>query len=171
MFCSKCGTENAEGNAFCSSCGTPLPGGVTTGGGTTGGGTPKGEAFIQMAKSLPPGTLTIVAACFIFLGTLLPWATAGSFSNSGIQMAQGAALLLVAVLCIAVLLLQRSGAAGAWSQISTLFSVLAVVLVFQALYHITSSNFSIGAGYWLSMIGVIILAISNAIQYFGIGRS
>ncbi|UCG84370.1 MAG: zinc ribbon domain-containing protein [Dehalococcoidia bacterium] len=166
MFCSKCGTENAEGNEFCSSCGTKL-----SGGGATDQGTPKGEAFTQMAKSLPPGALTIAAACFIFLGTLLPWATASGFgysaSQSGIQMAQGAALLLVAVLCIAVLLLQRSGAAGAWSQVSILFVFLAVVLVFQGLYHINDSGASTGAGYWLSMIGVLILVVNTALQFFG----
>jgi hypothetical protein len=112
----------------------------------------------------------MVAAGFIFLGTLLPWASAslgyGSYSNSGIQMAQGAALLLVAVLCIAVMLLQRSGAAGAWSQVSMLFVFLAVVLVFQGLYHINDSGASIGAGYWLSMIGVLILVVNSALQFF-----
>lgn len=166
MFCSKCGTDNAEGNAFCSSCGNPMAGEEST-----GQAAQRGEAFAQMAKSLPPGILTIVAACFIFLGTLLPWATMSGYgSDSGIQMAQGAALLLVAVLCIAVLLLQRSGAAGAWSQVSVLLSFLAVVLVFQALYHITDANASLGAGYWLSMIGVLILAVGNALQFFGVSR-
>ena len=170
MFCSKCGTENAEGNAFCSSCGNPLEGGEAA-----GGGTPKGEAFTQMAKSLPPGALTIAAACLIFLGTLLPWASIGGYgysaSESGIQMAQGAALLLVAVLCIAVMLLQRSGAAGAWSQVSNLLVFLAVVLVFQALYHITDFDASLKAGYWLSMIGVLILVVNAALQFFGSSES
>jgi len=140
--------------------------------GTTGQAAQRGEAFAQMAKSLPPGIITIVGALFIFLGVILPWIS-GEYTypgHLGLMMPQGAALFLVAVLSIAVLLLQRSGAAGAWSQVSILLSFVAIVLVFQALANISNWHLSIGAGYWLSMIGVLILAVGNALQFFGVSR-
>ena len=159
MYCSKCGTENVEGNAFCASCGSPLSGGIDR-----GQEVQRVDTLTQLSKSLPPGALIIGSACLIILGTLLQWINYPG-GELGIMAPQGAVLCLVAVLAIAVVLLQNSGAAGAWSQVSVLLSVLAVLLVFQALYHITDWNGSIGAGYWLSMVGVIFLTISSIIPF------
>ncbi len=159
MYCSKCGTENVEGNAFCASCGAPLPGGIDR-----GQEVQKADMLAQLSKSLPPGALTMGAALLIILGAILPWESSGR-GSLGLMMAQGAVLCMVAVLSVAVLLLQRSGAAGAWPQVSALLAVFAVLLVFQALYHITDWNGSIGAGYWLSMVGVLILAISSLLPF------
>ena len=159
MFCSKCGTENVEGNAFCSSCGAPISGGIDS-----GQEVQKTDMLAQLSKSLPPRALTMGAAFFIILGTILEWESS-AYGSLGLMMSQGAVLCLVAVLAVAVVLLQRSGAAGAWSQVSVLLSVLAILLVFQALYHITDWNGSIGAGYWLSMVGVLILAISSFLPF------
>ena len=83
-------------------------------------------------------------------------------------MAQGAVLLLIGVLFLIVLMLSRSGAAGAWSNAMFLLCALALALIFQSIKYIADLPYvSIGAGVWLTMVGVLGVTAAVLLPLFG----
>ena len=153
MFCAKCGAEIPDDSVQCSSCGAKVSGEAPAAG-------PGALSMLSlMIKADPTLFLTMVGSLLIILGAFLPWGTELGPSLLGVGIAQGAALLIVGVLLLAVLVLSRSGAAGAWSVVMVLLSALALALVFQAIYMIGDSYYSRGAGVWLAMAGALIIAV------------
>lgn len=74
----------------------------------------------------------------------------------------GAALCLLSVLCLAALVLSRSGASGRWDYVMLLFSALAFALIFQFLYFLLDNDAgldNIGYGYWITLSGTGIMTL------------
>jgi hypothetical protein len=123
-----------------------------------------------LIKADPAGALTLVGSFFIILGAFLPWASAYGPSLLGVGMAQGAVLLLIGVLFLAVLVLARSGAAGAWNVVMLLLSLLALALIFQSICAIGGLYYhgaTEGAGVWLAMVGAFAITAAALLGLFG----
>ena len=122
--------------------------------------------MLSLIKADLAGFLTLVGSFFIILGAFLPWMTGSS--QLGVAMAQGAVLLLIGVLFLIVLALSRSGAAGAWSTAMFLLCALALALIFQSIKYIADLPYvSIGAGVWLTMVGVLGVTAAVLLPLFG----
>ena len=164
MLCPKCGAEIPDNSVHCSSCGgkisdeAPAPGGGAA------------SVFTALIKADPAGALTLVGSFFIILGAFLPWASAYGPSLLGVTMAQGAVLLLMGVLFLVVLVLSRSGATGAWSVVMLLLSLLALALIFQSLYYIGDNDATLGAGFWLAMVGALAITAAALLGQFGTAK-
>lgn len=164
MLCPKCGAEIPDDSVHCSSCGgkisdeAPAPGGGAA------------SVFTALIKADPAGALTLVGSFFIILGAFLPWASAYGPSLLGVTMAQGAVLLLMGVLFLVVLVLSRSGAAGAWGVVMLLLSALALALIFQSLYYIRNNDATLGAGFWLAMVGALAITAAALLGQFGTAK-
>lgn len=163
MYCSKCGAQIPDDSTFCSSCGAPVSGQVVK-----GQGPQTLDMLSKRIKADPAGTLIIVGSLLAIIGTFLAWVTghplAGHFTTLGIATSQGAVVCAVAVLFLGVLVLARSGAIGKWSAVMLLLSALALALVFQSIYTLKDNHYSIGAGVWVVMSGVLITAAGSAVE-------
>ena len=167
MLCPKCGAEIPDNSVHCSSCGgkisdeAPAPGGGAA------------SMLTLLIKADPAGARTLLGSFFIILGAFLPWATAYGISLLGVGMAQGAVLLLIGVLFLVVLVLSRSGAAGAWNVVMLLLSLLALVLIFQSIYTIGGlfyRGYTEGAGVWLTMVGALATTAAALLGLFGTAK-
>ncbi len=164
MLCPKCKAEIPDDSVHCSSCGgkisdeAPAPGGGAA------------SMLTLLIKADPAGALTLVGSFFIILGAFLPWASAYGPSLLGVSMAQGAVLLLMGVLFLVVLVLSRSGAAGAWGVVMLLLSLLALALIFQSLYYIRDNDATLGAGFWLAMVGAFAITAAALLEQFGTAK-
>jgi hypothetical protein len=112
----------------------------------------------------PAGTLIVAGSLLAIIGAFLRWFSVLGGGFLGVTMSQGAVVLMGGVLCLAVLVLARSGAAGKWSVVMLLLSAVLLALVFQAIYHIKHNHASIGAGLWVAMSGVLITAAGSAVE-------
>jgi len=163
MLCPKCGAEIPDDSVHCSSCGgkisdeAPAPGGGAA------------SMLTLLIKADPAGALTLLGSFFIILGAFLPWVAGTVYYPSalGVEAAQGAAVLVVGVLLLAVLVLSRSGAAGAWGVVMVLLTALELALIFQSLYYIRDNDATLGAGFWVAMVGALIIAVSPLVARFG----
>jgi len=165
MFCPKCGAEIPDGSVHCSSCGAKITGEAPG----AGAGSATMSMISAMIKADPAGALTILGCFLMILGAFLPWATGSSVL--GVAMAQGAVLLLIAVLFLALMVLARSGAAGAWGLVTILLSLLSLALIFQSMKYIGDIPYaSIGAGVWLTMVGVFVITAAAFLQQFGTAK-
>ena len=182
MFCPSCGAEIPDDSAHCSSCGTKISGEAP---GPAPGPTPgTGSVWVSMISALikadPSGALTLLGSFFIILGAFLPWVNVSfggywdggaTVSQLGVASAQGAVLLLIGVLFLVVVVLARSGAAGAWNVVMFLLSALALALIFQSIYTIGDAvGATIGAGVWLAMVGVLAVTAATLLERFGTAK-
>lgn len=161
MFCPKCGAEIPDDSVQCSSCGAKISGESASPGAAS--------MFTMLIKADPAGALTLVGSFFIILGAFLPWVSGTAYYSStlGVEVPEGAVVLLLGVLFLAVLVLTRSGAAGAWGVVTLLLSALALALIFQSLYSIKIHDASIGAGFWLAMVGALVITAAAVLGQSG----
>ena len=162
MFCAKCGAEIPDDSVQCSSCGAKVSGEAPAAG-------PGALSMLSlMIKADPTLFLTMVGSLLIILGAFLPWVAGTAYWQSalGVEAAQGAAVLVVGVLLLAVLVLSRSGAAGAWGVVMVLLTALELALIFQTLYFLKDNDAPIGAGFWVAMSGALIIAVSPLLARF-----
>jgi hypothetical protein len=122
----------------------------------------------QRIKADPAGTLIVVGSLLAIIGTFLRWfsVSLGQYGTSslGVSMSQGAVVLMGGVLCLAVLVLARSGAVGKWSVVMLLLSALMLALVFQSIYYIKDNDASIGAGVYVTMVGALGITAGSAVE-------
>ncbi len=170
MFCAKCGAEIPDDSVQCSSCGTKVSGEAPAAG-------PGALSMLSlMIKADPTLFTTMVGSLLIILGTFLPWISIqmgypfGTISSLGVEMAQGAAVLVVGVLLLSVLVLSRSGAAGAWGVVMVLLTALELSLIFQSLYFLKHNDAPIGAGFWVAMAGALIIAVPPLLARLGAAK-
>jgi hypothetical protein len=166
MFCAKCGAEIPDDSVECSSCGAKVSGEAPAAG-------PGALSMLSlMIKADPILFLTMVGSLLIILGAFLPWVAGTAYYEStlGVEAAQGAAVLVVGVLLLAVLVLSRSGAAGAWGVVMVLLCALELAMIFQSLYSLKHSELTIGAGFWVAMSGALIIAVSPLLARFGAAK-
>jgi uncharacterized PurR-regulated membrane protein YhhQ (DUF165 family) len=163
MYCSKCGAQIPDDSAFCGSCGTPVSGQVVK-----GHGPQTLDMLSQRIKTDPAGTLIVLGSLLAIIGAFLRWLSVGvggfTATTLGVNMSQGAVVLMGGVLCLAVLVLARSSAAGKWSVVMLLLSAVLLALVFQAMYHIKHNHASIGAGLWVAMVGALGITAGSAVE-------
>lgn len=166
MLCPKCGAEIPDDSVQCSSCGGKISGEAPAPGGGAA------SMLTLLIKADPAGALTLVGSFFIILGAFLPWVSGTVYYPSalGVEAAQGAAVLLVGVLFLAALVLSRSGAAGAWGVVMLLLSALALALIFQSLYYIRDNDATLGAGFWLAMVGALAITAAALLGQFGAAK-
>jgi hypothetical protein len=158
MVCSQCGAENPEGNSFCSSCGATISGNAPASGEAPEFVMPGKLAMMKMmAKADPVLALISVGWMFIVIGAFIPWTSAFGTGILGVNNINGSAVLVVGVLCMVALLLARSGTPGPWNIIIAMLGLLLVALVFQALYVLKDADAPIAGGYWVSMVGVLLI--------------
>ena len=159
MYCSKCGAQIPDDSTFCSSCGAPVSGQVVQAEG------PRTlDVLSKRIQADPAGTLIIAGSLLAILGTFLRWFSVPGGGFLGITMSQGAVVLMGGALCLAVLLLARSGAAGKWSVVMLLLSAVLLALVFQSIYYIKDNHASVGAGLWVAMSGALITAGGSLLE-------
>ena len=166
MFCAKCGAEIPDDSVQCSSCGAQVSGEAPAAG-------PGALSMLSLLiKADPIGFLTIVGSLLIILGAFLPWVSKTAYwqSSLGVEVPQGAVVLLVGVLLLAVLVLARSGAGGAWGVVMVLLTALELALIFQSLYFLKHNDAPIGAGFWVAMAGALIIAVSPLLARFGAAK-
>jgi hypothetical protein len=166
MFCAKCGAEIPDDSVECPSCGAKVSGEAPAAG-------PGALSMLTlMIKADPILFLTMVGSLLIILGAFLPWVAETAYYEStlGIELSQGAAVLVVGVLLLAVLMLSRSGAAGAWGVIMVLLTALELAFIFQTLYSIKHIDAPTGAGFWVAMAGALIIAVSPLLARFGAAK-
>lgn len=166
MFCAKCGAEIPDDSVQCSSCGAKVSGEAPAAG-------PGALSMLSLLiKADPIGFLTIVGSLLIILGAFLPWVSKTAYwqSSLGVEVPQGAVVLLVGVLLLAVLVLARSGAGGAWGVVMVLLTALELALIFQSLYFLKHNDAPIGAGFWVAMAGALIIAVSPLVARFGTAK-
>ena len=98
MFCSKCGSPNNDGAAFCGKCGAALPAAATSAGPTPAPPPTAGPATMRGAATAPARTVvgknpTVALVLSIFLGAF----GAGQFYNGdwkkGLAMAAATLVL------------------------------------------------------------------------------
>jgi hypothetical protein len=125
-----------------------------------------------LIKADPVGVLTIVGSPLIILGAFLPWVSKSLYwqSSLGVEVPEGAAVLVVGVLLLAALALARSGAGGAWGVVIFLLTALELALIFQSLYALNNIDAPIGAGFWLAMVGALIIAAGILLERFGTAK-
>ena len=160
MYCGKCGAEIPEGSAFCSSCGAPVSSKAVK-------STERQQLDMlsERIKADPAGALTVLGSLLVIIGAFLPW----TYDTLGVMMTAGAVVCTLAVLDLAVLILGRSGAAGAWNVVMLLLSALALALIFQSLYFLNDWDADIGAGLWVAMAGVIVVTLGSFLEQ-GVSR-
>lgn len=166
MFCAKCGAEIPDDSVQCSSCGAKVSGEAPAAG-------PGALSMLSlMIKADPTLFLTMVGSLLIILGAFLPWVSSWGGDILGLNMlgSTGPVILLVGVLLLAVLVLSRSGAAGAWGVVMVLLTALELALIFQSLYFLRDNDFSIGAGFWVAMAGALIIAVSPLLARLGAAK-
>lgn len=172
MYCGKCGEAVPEGGMYCPSCGAPV-----RGEGTAGEPSPGGAILSRLGKDYAVA-LTVAGALLIIVGTFLPWVREaggywdGGFSILGLNMlgTSGAIILILGVLCVAALVLARSGAVGPWSAVMVLLSLLALGLVFHSLYILMDewNEFPTpSAGFWVAMVGALVITAGSWLEYRG----
>jgi hypothetical protein len=123
-----------------------------------------------MIKADPTLFLIMVGSLLIILGAFLPWVAEFYGSALGVELPQGAAVIVVGVLLLAALVLSRSGAAGAWGVVMVLLCALELAMIFQSLYSLKNSELTIGAGFWVAMSGALIIAVSPLLARFGAAK-
>jgi len=164
MLCPKCGAEIPDDSVQCSSCSAKISGEAPAAG-------PGALSMLSLLiKADLTGFLTLVGSFFIILGTFLPWVSEYYGSALGVEAPQGAVVLLVGVLLLAVLVLSRSGAAGAWGVVMVLLTALELALIFQSLYFLKNNDLPIGAGFWVAMAGALIIAVPPLLARFGAAK-
>ncbi len=162
MLCPNCGAEIPDDSVNCSSCGAKVSGEAPAAG-------PGALSMLSLLiKADPVGVLTILGSPLIILGAFLPWVSKTAYwqSSLGVEVPQGAVILLVGVLLLAALVLSRSGAAGAWGVVLVLLTALELALIFQTLYTIKHIDLPIGVGFWVAMAGALIIAVSPLLARF-----
>ena len=160
MFCAKCGAEIPDDSVQCSSCGAKVSGGAPEAG-------PGALSMLSlMIKADPTLFLVMVGSLLIIIGAFLPWVAEFYGSALGVELPQGAAVIVVGVLLLAVLVLSRSGAAGAWGIVMVLLCALELAMIFQSLYSLKNSELTIGTGFWVAMAGALIIAVSPLLARF-----
>lgn len=94
MYCGKCGKENADGAAFCSGCGNPLPAG---GNALPTGGSPPAQAGSGSRVSLTGVVdmvqdawqnhrMAFIAVCAGIVAALIVWAAAASAASAKVYV-------------------------------------------------------------------------------------
>ena len=164
MYCSKCGTQIPDDSTFCSSCGAPVSGQVVK------GQEPRTlDVLSKRIQADPAGALIVAGSLLAIIGSFLRWFSVslgqyGTSSSLGVNMSQGAVVLMGGVLCLAVLVLARSGVAARWGVIMLLLSALILALIFQAMYYIKDNDASIGAGVYVAMVGALGITGGSALE-------
>ena len=162
MYCGKCGAKVPEGNRFCNACGTPV----------FGERSKDQNAASAWVKADSVMAFIILGAILVIIGIFLPWISVavngygystGISSTLGINMGNGAVVLMGGILSLAALILARSGATGRWGAVMLLLSGLMLVLVFQAMYQI---RHHIGAGLFVTLVGALAI-IFGSFKEFG----
>ncbi len=168
MFCAKCGAEIPDDSVQCSSCGAKVSGEAPA----PAAGPGALSMLSLMIKADPTLFTTMVGSLLIILGAFLPWVAGTAYYGSalGVEVAQGATVLVVGVLLLSVLVLSRSGAAGAWSVVMVLLTALELALIFQMLYFLKNNDLPIGAGFWVAMSGALIIAVPPLLARFGAAK-
>jgi len=127
---------------------------------------------LGLGNANPALVLTVAGALLIIVGTFLPWVSEGGESVLGLNMpgTNGAIILVLGVLCLAALVLARSRAVGPWSAAMVLLSLLALGLVFHALYIMLDEYNGFptpSVGYWIAMAGTLVIAAGSALEHWG----
>ena len=159
MYCSKCGAKIPEGSGFCTSCGTRVSGEYSN----------VLDAASQWVKTDLVAALVTLGAIMVMIGAFLSWMSVavygGASSTLGINMSNGAVVLMGAVLSLSSLVLARSGATGRWSAVMLLLSALMLALVFQAMYLIRNNHENIGAGLYVAMVGALAITAGSIREF------
>ncbi len=153
MYCSKCGAKIAEGNKFCSVCGTSVS-----------GERPKEQNMASEWVSVT--SFTILGVILIIIGAFLPWMGA-----VGINTYSGPVVLMGAVLSLSALILTRSGATGKWNLVMLLLNGLMLVLIFQAMYETRHYHMTIGAGLYIAMVGALAITAGSIKEFVTINNA
>lgn len=172
MYCGKCGEAVPEGGMYCSSCGAPVRGEGTAGEPSLGG------AILSRLGKDYALALIVAGTLLIIVGTFLPWVREPggyweeAYTLLGLNMigTSGAIILVLGVLCVAALVLSRSGAVGPWSAIMVLLSLLALGLAFHALYIMMDEWNDLPtpwAGFWVAMVGTFGITAGSWLEHRG----
>lgn len=153
MVCGKCGAENPDGSTLCSSCGQPVAGD------TPEFVMPGKLAMMKMMAQADP-TLALISVGWMILtvSAFVPWLSLNGTGILGVNAMNGSVILLTGLLCMIALLLSRSGTPGPWSIIIAMLALLEVAFFFQALVWYKQNMDFIAAGYWVSMVGVLLIS-------------
>lgn len=163
MYCNNCGSQLAEGAAFCSHCGSAVSGGMPENMQNQIENMPYQNAGKQAAKK-KMNIAAVISAALLVIAMFLPYVSIdGGFVNVSKALIDGDGVLFLIVGAIGIIgaLVKKNGIVIFSGGLACLLSVVEIVVFEKNEY---SELLTRGAGFYLMIIASVFLLASGFIK-------